>query len=487
MRTIGMVLGCALLALSICMLPGTAVGQAQVSARGGGAYDSWGSAYDMSAQVAAELGYSFPLGPFTVRPHFGVWAGYDDNVYLQEGKAETTKTVDVATGEVVSEEGSKGKVDDVFITLAPGLMLIYGNPSHNYISMNYTLELPRYIDESDANYESHHLSTDLHYESAKHTYHLADRFMQTEVKDIEIGERVEKTQNVLSADIERMLSSKTSIGVQGLYEIHDYQKESYVDYDEYRAGGRFYYRITPKTDIFADIGYGWVDLDSEQFEDDDYGDAEYQEFSLGVRGKLGKKTTIIGRAGYHRREFDGEDEYWFRANNYSWSNGNVEGSTTRGKGDILEPIEDWIASLDMMTRFSSRFQGGLEISRRLFPSIQTPGDTSVSTTVNPYMRYQLWRNRISLSLSVAYSIVEFYPAETVSYSETTWYGEPDDAERVSDKDREDEYWEYVGIIDWKSSKHITLGVGYAYSEQETNQSDAKSENGRIIVRAMFNY
>jgi len=412
------------------MLPGTAVGQAQVSARGGGAYDSWGSAYDMSAQVAAELGYSFPLGPITVRPHFGIWAGYDDNVYLDEGE----------------------EVDDVFITLAPGLMLIYGNPSHNYVSVNYTLELPRYIDESDANYESHHLSTDLHYESAKHTYHLADRFMKTEVKDVEIGERVEKTQNVLSADIERILSSKTSIGIQGLHEIHDYTRDAYIDYYEYRAGGRFYYRITPKTDIFADIGYGWVDLDplssgsiteSMGLPDNyssSYGDAEYQEASLGARGKITKKTVMTGRVGFHRREFD----------------------------DDIETIDDWIASLDMLTRFSSRFQGGFEVSRRLFPWLTVPGNTSVSTTLNPYIRYQLWRNRISLSGSVAYSMVEFYDAE-------------------GELDREDEYWEYVGIIDWKSSKHITLGVGYAYSEQETNQSDAKSENGRIIARAMFNY
>ncbi len=430
MKTIRTGLVCALFVVSFCMLAGTATGQATMSARGGGAYDSWGSAYDMSAQVAAELGYSFPVGPFTVRPHFGLWAGYDDNVYLDE------------------EE----EVDDVFITLAPGLMVIYGNPSHNYVSVNYTLELPRYIDEDRANYESHHLSTDLHYESAKHTYHIGDRFMQTEVKDIEIGERVEKTQNVLSADIERMMSSKTSVGIQGLHEIHDYKDDSYIDYYEYRVGGRLYYRIRPKTDIFVDAGYGWVDLDplpdDEATADLDlpagysssYGDAEYQEVSVGVRGKVSGKTVMTGRVGFHRREFD----------------------------DDIETIDDWVASLDTLTRFSSRFQGGFEVSRRLFPWLTVPGNTSVSTTLNPYIRYQLWRNRISLSGSVAYSIVEFYDAE-------------------GEQDREDKYWEYVGIVDWKSSKLVTLGIGYAYSEQESNRSGAESENGRIIARAMFNY
>jgi hypothetical protein len=395
-------------------------------------YNSWGGAFDASPYGAMDMADKVAVDKLLIKPHFGAWIAYDDNVYFT----------------------SDDEVGDYSLTLAPGVLLLYGNPSHNYVSANYTFEWVQYQDETDLDYEGHHLAADGHYELSKSTLHVSDRYEDTRVDVVEDNSEVERQNNALQARIERYISSKTSAGVDGLYEINNYIDDQYIDYDEYRVGGRFYYRVQPKTDVFADYGYGWVDLDSlpdalndelqaryNRAYDDGYGDATYQQISVGLRGELGRKTTASGRVGYESREFE---------------------------DDSIEGIDEWVMGAGLATKFSGRMEGGVELSRRIFPWASIPGNSAVALSVSPYLRRQLYRNRVSGSVSATY--------------ESTDYFDPD-----GEMDKNDETWTFTGLLDWRLFRNVTLGAGYSYTNYDSTDADSDAERNRYIARAMYNY
>jgi hypothetical protein len=416
----------------MALCPATSHGQASLSPGvRGSAYDTWGGGVNMSAQAGADLGYNFDVGPINVRPHIGAWVAYDDNVYADEADAE----------------------EDYYLTVAPGVLAVYGNPSQNYISANYTAEIVRYADADDEDYVAHNISADLHYEFAKSTLHIADRYIDTVARDPDADAKVESRRNYLTADLERYISSKTSVAINGRYEIHDYVRDDYVDYDEYRAGGRFYYRIRPKTDIFGDIGYGWVDLETlneEQNEDlsrrfdldidESYGDAEYVQASLGVRGELGRKTKASGRLGYEHRDF---------------------------YADSIEDIDEWISTFAMTTKFTSRFDAGVEVSRAIYPWTTVPGNSAVSTVVSPYIRRQFYGNKLALTGTGSFEWADYYDAD----------GKTEKSEEVMT---------LTALLDWKLT-HATIGGGYSYTETESKPGGEKTERDRFLFRVMVNY
>lgn len=429
MKTITFVF--ALIAAAGLVLPAQAQVGASTAGSTGAALSSAGGA---DLQSNAEVtGLTIDLGPVVIRPHLGVWLTYNDNVYFE------------ATDEV----------DDYAWTVSPGLSAIYGNSGHNYLSAAYDYQTVHYFDETAADYDSHIISANAHYEAPRTTYHVYDSYTDTQVDSTETSEEVERMQNILGASVERFISSKTSAEVNGGYTTTDYERDDYVDYDEYRVGGRFYYRVRPKTDVFADAAYGWVDLKplpadvnadlSDRFDiaiDDSYGDAEYEEVSAGVRGQLGAKTKATGRVGYQHRTFD--------------------------EGDQIEEIDTWIASFGMETRLTSRMSGGMTASRRIFPWTTVPGNSAVATTVSPYLRRQLWRNRVSLAGSASYEWVDYYEAS----GETA---------------REDEYLSATVLLDWRMRQNLTLGAGYTYAQNESTENDYNAERNLFLVRAMYNY
>lgn len=396
------------------------------------AYNSWGGSFDASPYGAMDMADKTEVGKVLIKPHFGLWVTYDDNVYFE----------------------NDNEVSDWSLTLAPGVLLLYGNPSHNYVSANYTFEWVQYQDETNMDYEGHHFGADGHYELAKSTLHVADRYTDTRVNQIENRDEIERQQNALTASVERYLSSKTSAGVDGLYEIHNYIDDAFIDYDEYRVGGRLYYRIYPKTDVFADAGYGWVDLDplspglnsdlssrhGHQITDS-YGDATYQQYSAGLRGELGRKTTASGRVGYETRTFD---------------------------DDSIESIDTWVAGAGLATKFNGRTQGGVEVSRRIFPWTTIPGNSAVALSVSPYLRRQLYRNRVSGSVSVTYQDTDYY--------------DPD-----GKMSKHDDSWQFTGMVDWRVRRNFTLGAGYSYTTYNSSEPDEDAERNRFIARAMYNY
>ena len=423
-------------AIAAVAMPLLARGQAGVvAATRNLSYDSWAATIDTSGAGSGDMGYVWTRGDLSLRPHLGVWGIYDDNIFL--------------------DPQGRDEVSDYSYTFAPGLMAMYGNPARNYLSANYRLEEHRYVDHTEANYMAHELAVDGHYSTSKDVVHVADRFSRAQQASFETSERVNSTQNALDGSVERLISSKTSVALEGLYELHDYQESRLIDYNEYRAGARFYYRAWPKTDLFGDFGYGWVDLQPLPEENrrelsqtlntpisSSRGDARYQEASVGLRGEVGSKTEATGRVGYQHRTFDGADQ--------------------------ISDIDDWVAALNLVTRFSSRFLGGLEVSRRIYPWATVPGNSAVATLVNPYVQRQLWRNRVSISGSVGFEQVDYYgPADNT--------------------DRTDRLWTFTTMVDWKPRNFYSFGLGYSYTRDVSSESEHDATSNRVIARAMINY
>jgi hypothetical protein len=171
------------------------------------------------------------------------------------------------------------------------------------------------------------------------------------------------------------------------------------------------------------------------------GDADYTTLDIGVQGRLTPKSTLHAGIGLENREFK----------------------------DDIETINEWTALIGLSSRMSNRTYWGIDFSRGLTPSSQRAGYTHLSTSINPSFRHIFFKNSMSLSVSGAYEISDYYGP-------------------TGEEDRNDIYWYATGIMDWSPREQpLTLGLGYTYSKQESDIEEFEYEQNLVFLRGMLNY
>jgi hypothetical protein len=113
-------------------------------------------------------------------------------------------------------------------------------------------------------------------------------------------------------------------------------------------------------------------------------------------------------------------------------------------------------------------QGGVELSRRIFPWTTVPGNSAVATSVSPYVRRQLYRNNVSGSVSATYQETDYF--------------DPD-----GKMSRNDDSWTLTGMVDWRLRNNFSLGAGCSFTTYNSSEPDEDAERTRYIARAMYNY
>jgi hypothetical protein len=137
--------------------------------------------------------------------------------------------------------------------------------------------------------------------------------------------------------------------------------------------------------------------------------------------------------------------------------------------DDIKTINEWTALVGLSSRLSNRTFWGIDFSRGLTPSSQRAGYTHLSTSVNPSFRHIFWKSRMSISLSGAYEISDYYSP-------------------VGEDDRTDVYWYATAMVDWNpGGELVTLGVGYTYSTQKSDIDEFEYEDNLVFLRGMMNY
>lgn len=379
--------------------------------------------------------YYVPVKTGALLPRVTLAVTHEDNVFLEpeDGTAATS------------------------INLDAGLLALWGRPGDNHLYADYGLGLPLYNSEDAvSDRPSHLLRLGAVYHTPRSQINAQAGFRHLEDLDTVVGARVVKQDYFGDLNGEYRISGKSSVGLVGRAERHEYDAEDYVDYDRYYGGGRLYHRLTPKSEGFVQAGLG---RDEPQEPADSASGADFHDLALGVRGKQSPKFSSIGRVGYMWRNYDDE---------------------LRGN------FEHWTASLEARScPFGlTTFTGELYADVR--PAADETGYDTVDQGVVGSASRRLFFERLRGNASVTLGRIDYRggPDATVSSDSTSpiYNG------------RSDDYWGFTLGLDWWTKQHCSLGLAYSYMQRDgSREADAEMqqatsyEYGRWTFRASWNY
>ena len=336
------------------------------------------------------------------------------------------------------------------IALAPGLLTILGRPTGNHLYADYGMIVPVYESEEDvSDRPSHLLRLGSVYRTGKSQIQGQVGYRLLEDVDTVVGARVAKRDVLGDLGVEHRISGKSSAGLQGRVEMHEFDAENYLDYNRYYGAGRLYHRVSPKSQAFVQGGLGRDD----PREDGPRVAADFYDLSLGVRGKQSPKFNAAGRVGYMWRTYDDESR---------------------------DDFAHWISSLKAESSpFGlSTFSGELYADIR--PAIDSDATDVVDQGVTLGAARRLFSERLRGNASATLGRIDY-----------SGVGGPEDGGRDG---RSDRYWGFSLGVDWWSKKQFSVGLAYSYMRRDGNvegdpeaRDSTSYEQGRWNLRASWNY
>jgi hypothetical protein len=344
------------------------------------------------------------------------------------------------------------------VSVVPGLMAIWGRRTASHVYADYGLIVPVYESVKVLNDQpSHLLSLGGTYRTGKSQVHAQVGYRQLEDVDTVVGDRISKQDLIANLSAEYRVSGKSSLGLLGRAEMHEFDLDRYMDYNRYYGAGRLYRRMTAKSDLFLQAGLGRDDPKQQEFEANA---AQFYDLSLGIRGKQSPKFNTSGRVGYMFRQYDDE---------------------TR------EDLGHWITSLKAeSTPFGlSTFTG--EIFADVRPAIDSAGTDIIDQGGIATVSRRLFIDRLRGNASIMGGVVDYSGGTTLAVDGT-------EGEATSLDGRSDNYWGFSVGMDWYTRAHFSVGVNYSYMQRngdqdgsEAAQESSSYEYARWSLRASWNY
>ena len=363
------------------------------------------------------------VGPIKLHPHFEFDATYDDNLTIapdhQPGRTEQSV---------------------FYFTLSPGIQGFYGDKDRNFLSVDYTAQVLRFVDLSKEDNENHLVTALGRYEFTKLVLTADHSFEKVTGTSTEVGDRVEREQNITHANAEYTISSKTSFGLGYRQEFYNYLAPGLLDYSDLEGYARFYYKITPKTDLFGEIGVGFTDVSHGG------STALYEQLNGGVRGKITSKITGTIQAGYEYRDYT---------------------------SPRLESSDNVVASLNLKADFTERTTAELTVSRKVNPSIVTPDNNYEATRAQLDLRQKAWKNKVTFLAGIAYENDEYQKRFTIAPGVL--------------KGRQDDYYEFRAGVDYDITKNVLVGLLYQFHENRSTIKTLSFDQNVATVRALLHF
>ncbi len=327
--------------------------------------------------------------------------------------------------------------DESTLRLMPGALLVFGRPEHNHLFTDFSTIIPLTQSSSQVEDEpSYAVVVGGAYKTGKSQVYGRLGHRRFEAEDTLLGSRVIKKDYIGDLGVEHRISTKSSLGLNGLVELHDYGNDAYVNYNRYYGAGRYYYRVTPKMDTFLQLGVGLDKLERE--EPGVTSDATTMDVSVGLRGKPSPKTAASGRIGYAQRTY--------------------ADSSISDRGH-------WIANIGgEVTPFGeSKFSA--ELLANIRPDVDSGGDSKVDQRLTLGVNRRLFSERIRGDARVLFGRVDT---------------------RTPDGSIEDDYWGFILGVDWWMRRNVSVGAGYSYLDMRSEQSDS-FETGQWRLRISWNF
>ena len=230
------------------------------------------TAVDMNA-VWPELG----LPGFKITPFITQRVDYQANVLLQP----------------------RNELDDLISRTIPGVTveLPFGR---NRLDLSVRAEILRYLERSqfDAEHVFGQAGVTMVFGGNVRARLRAELARTSDPPGTELTGRIKSTTYNVAPDIEYALAGRFAVGANYAYTRVSFDDTAtQINRDEHTVGASVFYKIFPKSDLYANVAYG-----TKRFEEDATRDADRYIGSVGVRGELTAKLSSTFRIGYEYRE-----------------------------------------------------------------------------------------------------------------------------------------------------------------------------------------
>ena len=326
--------------------------------------------------------------PNKFHPHLDLASTYDDNILIAHDHT----------------------LSDFYFTISPGLELVDGDVAHNYLSLDYTAGIERYLQHGSQDADNHYGTLKGAFEFSRLKLAVDNQFQIERSPSFEVGAPVKEQRNLTDGSAEYLMNKYFSLGLLYHQELHHYETPGQIDYRLYQPGGAVYYHVLPKTDIYGEFDYGWVDEQSGE-------DQKFWRSSLGVRGKLTSK--IMGRIGV------------------GYENSDYSGSTPS--------VETTVATVSLHGDFTPHTSADLMVSRQINPSVTSSNNSYTATHVEFTLNQKIYREKFLVRVGGFYERDDYNPG----------------------LDRIDDIWQGLVGARYIATKWLDLGVSYRYQRNQS--------------------
>jgi len=318
----------------------------------------------------------------------------------------------------VNREAS-GEDEDVIFNINPGIAL-ERKGSKLRVKADYDLNYQVYVDDSDQNAFNHVFGTEVEYTGDKLNVLLSNDlgFVKTYASS-ESSERTSFDYDNLDLEVKYDITDKVSLAP--IYRMNWLEyNESILKANSYfihEFGGRAYYDITDKTDVYIEGSGHFVDY----YESGIY-DSQGYKIVVGAIGKVTDKTTLSVETGFKGREYD---------------------------DDSINEYNNWVFQGIIKYYVSSKVN--LELSGKRDIAESVFGDTGF---------YSFTRGNLG---------VNYNATEKINANAYVGVQGNDYSKAVGTESKRDDYVVDTGLrFSWTPYRYTSLSTGYAFSTRQSN-------------------
>lgn len=330
------------------------------------------------------------------------------------------------------------EVDDIVLTVTPGLQLVSGGASNITYGATARYEIRKYDDRGELDTELVNLRAYGKFENARLVANASAAFFESQTNTGDsnvVGALIESETTTLNLDGEYRLSPKFKFGAGVRYTDKDYLtfQNAVADYEETVLPFDLYYELTAKLDASAGYRYADREVKDRVGGGDTSYDTETHFFNVGLRGELMPKLTGFTKVGYRIRERSGFDD-----TNSLGIDTSLKWATTPKLSNTITLTRDF--------------------------GVAGTGDTTERTSFNWKAEYSISTQYVA-GAGLGYTMRDFQDGVN----------------------REDDLVDFSLSLRYIANEYWTFGTGYIYSENDSDAAGRSYENHRFELTASLRY
>ena len=387
------------------------------------------------------------IGKTKVTPKLAYKAEYDDNIYLEENNEKS----------------------DYINTVTPGIGFSFEGKRGNYLRAGYEVDLVRYSDYDDNNYESHKATGGFGIKSRPGLYlKVSDRYTDTadpygSAELYKEGKKTKRLVNTLEDYVGYEFSDRFILEVQykNFVEEYDLFTDRWQNKRDHVYGGKFYYKLLPKTSFLAEYRRTTREYTEQaNATDNDRGitsstseDYKLDDYFLGLHWDPTAKLNGDLKFGYSEKSYDNE-RGWRKRNNYRYS---------------YADKDTWIVETNLQFNASEKTRLRTKIMRSIKESTDVTSHYYTDTTIGLDLNQAVGR-RMYVDLGIDYNMARYNAYGTA-------------------KAREDNSVTATVGLEYRIRPWLRAGVEYGYRRKECSEGfeyrEYTNHKGTIRLGAVF--